>query len=297
MLRPDPVEPFHAIRLSRLARQLVGEGRSIIHMEFGQPSTGAPAAAIARAQHVLATDPGSYWESEPLKARIAQLYADRHGVSVAPERIILTCGASPALVLALSSAFRAGDVIAMARPGYVAYRNSVRALGMTALEIPCGAESRYQITAAHLAALETTTLVAADAQAVENRGDARSGNLRIMRLNGRNRIPAHAGARRIVRFQMIGVEFDESRDQVVATHVLAMGGTALVDPRNLAVANHECAVEDTVLQHQSCIREYLFARHGGGFPRLRHLPKLCVERTWKASPAAGSAKIESDSTL
>jgi aspartate/methionine/tyrosine aminotransferase len=154
MHRPDPVEPFHAIALSRLARQLEGEGRSIIHMEFGQPSTGAPAAAIARAQHVLATDPGSYWESEPLKARIAQLYADRHGISVEPERIILSCGASPALVLALSSAFRPGDVIAVARPGYVAYRNNVRALGMTPQEIACGADSRYQITAAHLAALD-----------------------------------------------------------------------------------------------------------------------------------------------
>lgn len=153
-MRPDPVEPFHAIALSRLARQLEGEGRSIIHMEFGQPSTGAPAAAIARAQQVLASDPGSYWESEPLKARIAGLYSLRHGVSVAPERIILTCGASPALVLALTSAFRPGDTIAMARPGYVAYRNSVRALGMTALEIACDASSRFQITAAHLAALD-----------------------------------------------------------------------------------------------------------------------------------------------
>jgi aspartate/methionine/tyrosine aminotransferase len=153
-LRPDPVEPFHAIALSRLARQLEGEGRSIIHMEFGQPSTGAPAAAIARAQDVLANDPGSYWESEPLKSRIAQLYAARHGVTVAPERIILTCGASPALVLALSAAFRAGDRIAMARPGYVAYRNNVRALGMEPVEIACGQDSRYQITAAHLAALD-----------------------------------------------------------------------------------------------------------------------------------------------
>lgn len=154
MSRPDPVEPFHAIALSRLARQLEAEGRSIIHMEFGQPSTGAPAAAIARAAEVLASDPGSYWESEPLKARIARLYADRHGVSVASERIILTCGASPALVLALTAAFRPGDVIAMARPGYVAYRNNVRALGMQVAEIACGPESRYQITAAHLAALD-----------------------------------------------------------------------------------------------------------------------------------------------
>jgi aspartate/methionine/tyrosine aminotransferase len=154
MSRPDPVEPFHAIALSRLARQLEAEGRHIIHMEFGQPSTGAPAAAIARAQDVLASDPGSYWESEPLKARIAQLYADRHGVTVAPERIILTCGASPALVLALSSAFRAGDAIAMARPGYVAYRNNVRALGMQPVEVACGPESRFQITAEQLAALD-----------------------------------------------------------------------------------------------------------------------------------------------
>jgi aspartate/methionine/tyrosine aminotransferase len=153
MHRPDPVEPFHAIALSRLARQLEAEGRSIIHMEFGQPSTGAPAAAIARAQQVLASDPGSYWESEELKSRIAGLYMIRHGVSVAPERIVLTCGASPALVLALTSAFRPGDVIAMARPGYVAYRNSVRALGMVAQEIACGADSRFQITAAHLAAI------------------------------------------------------------------------------------------------------------------------------------------------
>ena len=150
----DPVEPFHAITLSRLARQLEAEGRSIIHMEFGQPSTGAPAAAIARAHAVLDNEPGSYWESEPLKSRIAGLYQSRHGVDVAPERIVLTCGASPALVLALTSAFRPGDVIACVRPGYVAYRNNVRALGMTVQEIACGPESRYQITAAHLAALD-----------------------------------------------------------------------------------------------------------------------------------------------
>jgi aspartate/methionine/tyrosine aminotransferase len=154
MNRPDPVEPFHAIALSRLARQLEAEGRSVIHMEFGQPSTGAPAAAIARAHAVLDNDPGSYWESEPLKARIAQLYQERHGVAVVPERIILTCGASPALVLALSSAFRPGDAVAMARPGYVAYRNNVRALGMVPVEIACGPDTGYQLASAHLEALD-----------------------------------------------------------------------------------------------------------------------------------------------
>src|SRR3546814_13798877 len=67
---------------------------------------------------------------------------------------LLTCGASPALVMALSIGFEAGDRIAMARPGYVAYRNTVRALGMLPVEIPCGAETRFQLTADALAAIE-----------------------------------------------------------------------------------------------------------------------------------------------
>ncbi|WP_419317306.1 pyridoxal phosphate-dependent aminotransferase [Caulobacter sp. ErkDOM-E] len=152
-MRPD-LDQFHAIAISRLAHQLKAEGRSVIHMEFGQPSTGAPKAAIARAHHVLDTDGLGYWESPALKARIARHYDDRHGVHVDPEQIILTCGASPALVMALASSFEAGDRVALARPGYVAYRNTLKALNLVPVEIACGPEDRYQLTAAHLAALD-----------------------------------------------------------------------------------------------------------------------------------------------
>jgi aspartate/methionine/tyrosine aminotransferase len=148
------IEPFRAITISRLAHALKAEGRSVIHMEFGQPSTGAPAAAIAEAHRVLDVDGMGYWESAPLKARIAQLYLDRYGVTVDPDRLLLTNGASPALVLALSSRFKPGDRIAMARPGYVAYRNTVKALNMTPVEIACGPTEHYQLTAAALADLD-----------------------------------------------------------------------------------------------------------------------------------------------
>ncbi|WP_312733535.1 aminotransferase class I/II-fold pyridoxal phosphate-dependent enzyme [Brevundimonas sp.] len=148
------VEPFRAISVSRLAHELKAEGRSIIHMEFGQPSTGAPAAAIARAHQVLDQDAMGYWESPDLRARIARLYDDRYGVAVDPERIVLTNGASPALVLALTTRFRPGDRIALARPGYVAYRNTLRALHLEPVEIACGPETRFQLTAAQLAALD-----------------------------------------------------------------------------------------------------------------------------------------------
>jgi len=71
-----------------------------------------------------------------------------------PSRFILTCGASPALLLALASSFDPGDRVALARPGYVAYRNTLKALHMVPVEIACGPESRFQLTAAHLAALD-----------------------------------------------------------------------------------------------------------------------------------------------
>ncbi len=150
----ERVEPFRAFAISQLARALEAQGRSVIHMEFGQPSTPAPAAALAAVRDALDRDPPGYWESMPLRQRIARHYRERHGVDVDPARIVLTCGASPALLLALLSRFQAGDRIAFARPGYVAYRNTTRAAHMRPVEIGCGAESRYQLTAAALAALE-----------------------------------------------------------------------------------------------------------------------------------------------
>ncbi|WP_421731659.1 pyridoxal phosphate-dependent aminotransferase [Brevundimonas sp.] len=148
------IDPFRAISISRIAHALKAEGRSIIHMEFGQPSTGAPPAAIAEAHRVLDVDGMGYWESPALKARIARLYDERYGVQVSPERILLTNGASPALVLALSSRFSPGDRIAIARPSYVAYRNTVKALHMTPVEIACGPDEHYQLTAAALTAVD-----------------------------------------------------------------------------------------------------------------------------------------------
>ena len=148
------IEPFKTMFVSGLAHQLRAAGRSVIHMEFGQPSTGAPAAAIAEAHRVLDADPMGYWESPPLKARICQHYAEWYGVTVQPAQIMLTCGASPALVLALSMSFTPGARVAMARPGYVAYRNNLRALHMEPVEVQCGEAERYQLSAAILAAIE-----------------------------------------------------------------------------------------------------------------------------------------------
>lgn len=148
------VAPFRAIAVSRLAHELQAAGHSIIHMEFGQPSTGAPKRAVATAHKILDSESMGYWESPALKTRICQHYGDTYGVEVTPRRLAITCGASPALVLALSSAFTPGDTVALARPGYVAYRNTLRALNLVPAEIACGEATRFQLTAAQIAALD-----------------------------------------------------------------------------------------------------------------------------------------------
>lgn len=148
------IDPFRAISISRIAHELKAQGRSVIHMEFGQPSTGAPPKAIAEAHARLDSEAGGYWEDPRLRERIAKLYADRYGVTVDPECVVLTAGASPALVVALSVLFQPGDRIATARPGYVAYRNTLKAMHMECIEIDCGPEVSYQMTAAALDAIE-----------------------------------------------------------------------------------------------------------------------------------------------
>jgi len=83
-----------------------------------------------------------YWESPRLKERIARHYRDSYGVAVDPERIILTCGASPAFVIALSCLFEPGARVAFARPGYVSYRNTLKALYLEPIEVACGPAER-----------------------------------------------------------------------------------------------------------------------------------------------------------
>lgn len=151
---PANIDPFYAMEINRLAHRLKAEGREVIHMEYGQPSTGAPAAAIAVAHRILDSEAMGYWESTALQQALARHYHRQYGLDIDPVRFVLTCGASPALVLALASRFEAGDRVALARPGYVAYRNVLKALHLVPVEIPCDASTRYQLTAAHLEALD-----------------------------------------------------------------------------------------------------------------------------------------------
>ena len=148
------VAPFYAVELNRIANERERRGLPVIHMEVGQPSAGAPRAAVETGQRALATLPQGYWESGALAERIARHYAERHGLAVDPSRVVLTMGASAAIVLALSALFPRDARIAVPRPGYPAHRNVLHALGLEPVEIDCGADTRFQPTAAMIAALD-----------------------------------------------------------------------------------------------------------------------------------------------
>ena len=148
------VAPFYAVEINRIANARERQGLPVIHMEVGQPSAGAPSAAIAAGQRALAECPQGYWESAALAERLERHYRDVYGVDVPHDRIVLTMGASAALVLAMSVLFSPGARVAMARPGYPAHRNSLLALGLEPVELDCGAETRFQPTAAMVAALD-----------------------------------------------------------------------------------------------------------------------------------------------
>jgi aspartate/methionine/tyrosine aminotransferase len=150
---PDIV-PFYAGEINRRAASLARAGRSIIAMHLGQPTRGPSEATIAAAQRALVVGPNGYWESHELKDRLVEHYREWYGVEVAPERILLTNGASAALVAVFASMFAAGERVAVARPGYPAYRNTLIGLGRVPVELDCGAASRYRLTASVLAAVD-----------------------------------------------------------------------------------------------------------------------------------------------
>ena len=143
------IPPFYAGQIGAQAAQRVRRGLEVIAMHFGQPSEGASPAALGAARaHLDGPLEGTsgYWESAALRERIALHYREQHGVDVAPERILLTTGASAGLVATFTALFAAGDRVALARPGYPAYRNALRALGRVPVEIDCGPEHGFRLT-------------------------------------------------------------------------------------------------------------------------------------------------------
>jgi aspartate/methionine/tyrosine aminotransferase len=141
------VPPFIAMDVMRAANEAAAAGRNIIHLEVGQPGTQAPEAVREAARRALAQDRIGYTDAlgiPALRQAIAAHYRAQYGVAVDPAEIAITTGSSAAFQLAFLAAFEPGDRVALAAPGYPAYRNILTALGLQPVLIEVGENAHYQ---------------------------------------------------------------------------------------------------------------------------------------------------------
>ncbi|WP_078706615.1 pyridoxal phosphate-dependent aminotransferase [Consotaella salsifontis] len=149
------VDPFRAMDILSDANRMIARGDKVISLAVGQPSAPAPQAVAEAAREMLShgrvayTDALGRWK---LRERIAQHYRETYGCAVSPEQVMVTTGSSAGFNLAFLAAFDVGERIAIAAPGYPAYRNILKALGLEPVEIEVSADDGYILTAERLAA-------------------------------------------------------------------------------------------------------------------------------------------------
>lgn len=152
--RPEPskrgeVSPFLAMDVFAAAASKERAGESIVHMEVGQPGAPAPEAVRQAARRALDIGKIGYTEAlgmRSLRERIARHYQDCYNVAVPADRIAVTTGSSAGFILSFLSMFDAGDRVAIASPGYPAYRNTLAALGLDPVTIETSASTGWVVT-------------------------------------------------------------------------------------------------------------------------------------------------------
>jgi aspartate/methionine/tyrosine aminotransferase len=151
------IAPFIVMDVMRAAAERQAAGGDVVHLEVGQPSGQAPAKVLDAARRALASEPLGYTlalGTEALRRRIAAHYRQAYGVTVAAEQVCVTTGSSAGFLLAFLAAFAPGDRVAVAAPGYPAYRNILKALGIECVAVPVGASSRWQLNVEVLSRLD-----------------------------------------------------------------------------------------------------------------------------------------------
>ncbi len=155
--RRAQVEPFHVMDVWAAAALRQRTHGDVVNLAAGQPSTPAPAPVLRAARQALDSQLLGYTVTlgiDELREAIARYHGERYGIDVSAADVVVTTGSSGGFPLLFLAAFDPGDTVAMSRPGYPAYRNTLTALGCEVLELDCGPDTRFQPTVAMLEALD-----------------------------------------------------------------------------------------------------------------------------------------------
>ena len=143
------IEPFRVMDILARARELEAQGRSIVHMEVGEPDFPTPKPICDAGIAALSKGELHYTPAlglSELRAAIAGNYRRLHGIEVPVSRIVVTTGSSGALLLALGALVNPGDQVLLADPGYPCNRNFVRLVEGEPVGVAVGPDSNYQLT-------------------------------------------------------------------------------------------------------------------------------------------------------
>jgi aspartate/methionine/tyrosine aminotransferase len=131
-------------------------GRDVIHLEVGEPGSGAPAPVLAAARRALESGRIGYTEAlgrPALRAAIAEHYRRSYDLALGPDRVVVTVGASGAFVLGFLAMFDPGDRVIVPEPAFPAYKNILCALGIDVVRLGLDAVSDFKPTVAMLQAV------------------------------------------------------------------------------------------------------------------------------------------------
>ena len=150
------IPPFYVMDVWLAAAERQRSHGDLVNLSAGQPGAKAPAPIRAAAADALANDNLGYTVAlgiHELREAIAASYADRYGITVEPDDVVVTTGSTGGFLLAFLACFDVGDRVAVTSPGYPCYRNILSALGCEVVEVPCGPDTRFQPTVEMLAAI------------------------------------------------------------------------------------------------------------------------------------------------
>ena len=147
--RGKDVAPFYVMEVLKAANDREAAGGDVLHLEVGEPGGGSPRQVIQAAETALSSARIGYTEAlgmPALRDRIAGHYEVTYGLSIDPSRIVVTTGSSGGFLLAFLSAFDLGDRVLLTTPGYPAYPNILKSVGVEPVMVETGPDSRFQPT-------------------------------------------------------------------------------------------------------------------------------------------------------
>ena len=137
--RTDNIAPFHVMAILAKAKSMAASGRSVISLYVGEPDFGTPAAIVEAGRKALSDGHTGYTAATgipELREAIADRYHRWHGLSLDPQRILVTPGGSSALLLAFAATIDAGQSVLLPEPGYPCNRNFLEVLNARGISVP-----------------------------------------------------------------------------------------------------------------------------------------------------------------